>query len=276
MRHLNRPLKRLLTAAMLAVAAIAIGAVFGAAGESQAASKAAPSENSPPTISGTAQVGKALTADHGSWSGTAPLHYSYQWQRCNTNGGSCAGISGATARIYDVVTQDEGNTLRVHVTVKNTDGSASDTSVPTAVVAAAPAAPAPTGCPSGSGGVNVSQLSPPARLSIDGFQSTPSVIGRHPGQVQVRVHISACGGRSVEGALVYVAAIPFNQFDVPPEMATGSDGWSQLTLSQLRGYPASAHQQLLAVFLRARKSGDPPLAGISTSRLVSFKVNLNQ
>jgi hypothetical protein len=266
--------RRTFTAVALALSAIAIGAIFGAAGNGQAASSAAPSNTSPPTISGTAQQGKTLTADQGKWTGN-PTSYSYQWQRCDTNGGNCNGISGANKKLYDVVTQDVGHTLRVRVTAKNADGSTNATSVPTAVVTEATPAPAPTGCPSGSGGVNISQLSSPARLVVDGFTSNPSVIPRHPGNVTLRFHVSACGGRDVAGATVYATAVPYQQFDVPPEATSGSDGWAQLSLSQASRYPASSREQQLTVFVRARKSGEPLLGGISTRRLVAFPVNLN-
>jgi hypothetical protein len=267
--------RRTLTAVVLALSAIAIGAIFGAAGNGQAAGAAAPSNTSPPTISGTPQQGQTLTADPGKWTGN-PTSYAYQWQRCDKTGGSCNGISGANKKLYDVVVQDVGSTLRVRVSAKNADGSNSATSVPTAVITAAAAPPPATGCPSGSGGVNVSQLSPPARLVVDGFTSNPTVIGRQPGNITLRFHVSACGGRDTAGALVYAAAVPFEQFNVPPEATTGTDGWAQLSMSQASRYPASTHEQQLTVFVRARKSGESLLGGISTRRLVAFKVNLNQ
>jgi hypothetical protein len=39
------------------------------------------------------------------------------------------------------------------------------------------------------------------------------------------------------------------------------------------GYPSSGHQQLLAMFVRARQPGDATLGGISTRRLVSAHVS---
>ena len=74
--------------------------------------------------------------------------------------------------------------------------------------------------------------------------------------------------------LIYATAVPFSQFSIPAEAPTGSDGWGTMTMHQDRYFPASSRQQLLAVFVRARKSGDPLVGGVSTRLLVSFPVHL--
>jgi len=255
---------------LFAAAAVTVGVV---AGLSNAASDAAPVNTAEPKISGTAQEGQTLTASSGSWTSASTIHYSYQWRRCDTQGASCSNIGGANSSTYPLKHADAGNTIRVRVTAKNADGSAQATSAQTEVVKAAATPPA-TGCPSGTGTVDVAQLSPPARLLIDGQSASPSPITRSTSDLTMKFHVSACGGRSVSGALVYVTATPFNQFSVT-ETPTGSDGWATATQHSQAGFPASSRQQLLAVFVRARKPGEDVLAGISNRILVSFPVNLH-
>ncbi len=262
---------------LLALLGAGIVTVLVIAGFSEAAGSAAPSNQSPPSVSGKAQEGQTLTTSTGTWT-NSPTSYSYQWRRCDNNGGSCSTISGATDKTYTLKKVDVDNTIRSRVTAKNADGSNAATSVPTAVVTAAPTPPPTTkdGCPtSGSGTLDIKDVALPARLVVDGQSVTPSVISRSTQDVTVKFHVSACGGRSIQNALVYATAVPFEQFSIPSETPTGADGWATMTMHQDRFVPASARQQLLAVFVRARKSGEPTLGGISTRRLVSFKVNLN-
>lgn len=269
--------KSLLAGSIVLVLAAAFGVAL--AGIGSAASQAAPVPTAPPTISGTAREGQTLTANNGTWTGVGPITFTYQWQRCDTNGGSCSAIGGANEKTYALKNPDEGNTIRVRVTATNRDGSTARTTPPTAVVAdraVAPPPPAATGCPrAGTGPVTVASVTPPARLLIDGQTISPSPIGRATPGLTVRLHVSACGGRAVQGALVYGAAVPFQQFSVA-EQPTGADGWATLTMNRHSGYPASARQQLLVVFARARKPGESLLGGISTRRLVSFPVNLSR
>jgi hypothetical protein len=261
------------------VALVAAGAVtvLVVAALSNAASNAVPVNSGEPKISGTAQVGQTLTASTGTWT-NSPTSFAYQWRRCNAQGNGCANVGGADSSSYLVRNADEGDTLRVRVTAKNADGSATATSNATDVVKPRATTPPATsnGCPtSGSGTLDVGNVSGPARLLIDGQSISPSPITRSTADITVRFHVSACNGRSVQNALVLAEAVPFQQFSIPPETPTGADGWATMTMHQQSAFPASPRQQLLAVFIRARKSGENVLGGISTRRLVSFPVRLN-
>ena len=262
------------TTSLLALLGAGLVTVLAVAGFSIAAGDAAPTNQSPPTISGTTTVGSVLTASSGSWNGTTPITYAYQWRRCGQNGGSCSNISGGNKSTYKLKSADRGNTVRVRVTRRTATARRRPSRLPTALVTAPPA-PAPTGCPAGTGPTNVSGMSLPARLLVDGQAASPTTVTRSISDLTLRFHVSACGGRSIAGALVYATAVPFEQFNVPPEATTGDDGWATLTLHRASRFPASSVQQLLAVFVRARKPGEPMLAGISARMLVSFPVNLH-
>ena len=260
--------RRWTTVLLLALAAIAIGSVFGVARNGQAASTVVPSNTAPPTVSGTLQVGSTLTATNGTWNGTTPMTFAHQWQRCDENGASCSAIGGATANTYTLKQVDAGATLRVNVTATNADGPAQSTSVPTAVVGTT----AGTGCPSGTGAIAIADLSPPGRLLIDQQVTSPSLITGSTNQVVAHFRVTACGGRPVQGALVLATVVPYDQF-LGQESATAADGTINLTLNRLKGFPVSTKQQLLVIFVRARKAGEDPLGGVSTRRLVSFPVS---
>jgi hypothetical protein len=258
----------------LASLLIVLAAIAGTAEIGDAAAQTAPRNDSPPTVSGTAEEGKTLTATTGRWSGTDPITYAYSWRRCDADGGSCSAIGGANERTYTLKKVDVGNTLRVRVTATNKDGSVAATSVPTAVVKAAPVAPPAAGC-TGNAPIPIASVAPPERLTVDQQSISPSIVGRSTQSLTLRFHV-ACRGKSVQGALVYALAVPFNQFTTPAEVATGADGWAQITVTQLSGFPAARNQQLLVEFVRARKAGEDPLGGVSTRRLVSFPVDLRR
>ena len=238
-----------------------------------AAPATGPVNAAPPVISGTVQVGSTLTASTGTWNG-APTGYTYAWSRCDQNGASCAAIGGATTSTYVLQQVDAGTTLRVTVTAANASGSTPATSAQTAVVPAVPVPPA-TGCPSGTGTIQIADLSLPGQLLIASQTITPGLVTPSAKTIQVHFRITACGGRPVQGALVYATAVPFNQYSVPPEAPTGADGTVELTMTQLTGFPAARHQRLLVVFGRARKPGEVLTGGVSSRRLVSFPVSLH-
>jgi hypothetical protein len=80
-----------------------------------------PANSSPPTVTGSAGVGQKLSASTGTWSGTAPIGYAYQWQRCTP---ACTNIAGAVASSYALVSADQGASVGVTVTASNAAGSA--------------------------------------------------------------------------------------------------------------------------------------------------------
>ena len=51
-----------------------------------------------PAVSGVLRDGQVVTATDGAWTGTTPIAYTYQWQRCEADGTNCTDIAGATAR----------------------------------------------------------------------------------------------------------------------------------------------------------------------------------
>ena len=119
-------------------AAVAGTAVFAAAGGARTAATA-PTSSSLPTVSGSAQQGKTLTAASGTWAGTTPMKFAYAWQRCDTSGASCVAIADATAQTYTIVLDDVGYKLRVAVTATNSAGSmTADSAVTSAVTGSVP------------------------------------------------------------------------------------------------------------------------------------------
>jgi hypothetical protein len=226
-----------------------------------------PVNTSLPVITGTPQVGQTLTAGTGTWTGSG-ITFAFQWRRCNQTGDSCTDIAGATAATHVIASSELGATLRVGVSATNASGSARATSPATSVISEPP-----TGCPAGPGPAQVADVVPPARLVIDGQQTLPTVLPVGTHELTVRYHVSDTCGQSVQGALVYATALPYSQLSIPPEQPTGPTGYALLSFHTLFGFPVSQHQQLIAMFVRARKQGENLLAGISTRRLFSIRIS---
>jgi hypothetical protein len=123
-----------------------------------------PTNSALPAISGATTVGSTLSATQGAWSGN-PTGYGYRWRRCDITGNTCSDISGAGASTYTLTTADQASTLRVAVTATNTNGSSTASSMPTAVITAAPTAPSP---------------SPPSVTFDGGFDTGDTSQWQHP------------------------------------------------------------------------------------------------
>lgn len=83
-----------------------------------------------PTVSGEAKEGKTLSTSTGTWAGTEPFTYTYQWQHCtSTETSSCTDISGATSQTYTIQESDAGDWIRACVTAHNGYGETTACSV---------------------------------------------------------------------------------------------------------------------------------------------------
>jgi hypothetical protein len=88
------------------------------------ATSGGPANTLRPAILGDEFAGQTLTATNGRWTGS-PTSFGYQWLQCDSAGGGCFPIAGATGKTYDVRFADVYSTLRVAVTAKNASGSSS-------------------------------------------------------------------------------------------------------------------------------------------------------
>jgi Calcineurin-like phosphoesterase len=92
-----------------------------------------PSNTGVPMVTGTDRQGQMLSTTNGTWNGTAPITYKYQWQRCDAGGSNCQNV-GANSSSYPLGSADVDSTMRVSVTATNSAGFASATSALTSVV----------------------------------------------------------------------------------------------------------------------------------------------
>jgi len=252
------------------------------AGSGAAAAKQRPEPISNPTLTGTPKEGEFIFGHNGTWRNHVNS-FKFFWTRCDRTGGSCSNIAGANGFKYKATNADVGRTVRFKVLATNGDGQATAESGPSAVIQPAgssptppssPPPPASNGCPSGSGSADIGDISLPAHLILDGQQADPQTVTSNTQDITLRYHVSDSCGHDVRGALVYTTAVPFNQWSIPAETQTGQDGWASMTMHRLSGFPVGPHQQLIALFARARKSGESLLGGVSARRLFSVRVNL--
>jgi hypothetical protein len=233
-----------------------------------AAAGAAPNTAQQPTPQGTPAVGATLTAAEGTWTGDPPITFSYQWQRC-TPTYSCANIPNATARTYAASSNDVGFRLRVVMTAKNAFGTKTVTSNATALVPSLQPAGATT-LPDGRTSIPASSVALPQRLVIANVEFTPNPV-RSRDVITARFRVTDTRGYVVRDARVYVVGLPYSWTHASREVATGSDGWAVIQITPTAAMPLKSGGAAV-FFVRARKLGEPVLAGVSTRRLVQVRL----
>jgi hypothetical protein len=114
-----------------------VASASNAGGDASAASDAVlvaspPRRTRAPRVTGAPRVGRQVTCNVGAWAGTAPLRYTYAWQR--QVGRAWRAVPGATAARLRVGAGDVGRRVRCVVVATNVAGRATATSAPSAVV----------------------------------------------------------------------------------------------------------------------------------------------
>ncbi|MDQ3379130.1 MAG: hypothetical protein M3546_02245 [Actinomycetota bacterium] len=223
-----------------------------------------PVNTSIPLVLGTALVDSVATVQPGSWTGRQPISFSYAWLRCNSAGGECVAIGGATGRSYRLTTSDVNHKLRVSVTARNAVGSATVLSGESAIVSV----PLPAGAIRlGTGEISIPATSVPAdqRLIVSRVTFAPNPVTTRTRPLTVRVRVVDTRGYVVRDAVVFVRATP--RVTTGGRLLAGTDGWVTFRLQPLSTFPLRK-QGNVQFFVKASRSGDPALGGVAGYRLV--------
>ena len=225
----------------------------------------APANTSRPTVSApSATVGSTITGSVGSWGGTQPISYSFNWNRCDSTGNHCQTIANASAQTYTLTLADAGSTIAFVVTGSNSAGSSVAVSAPTPLVTSQPAGAIRLA--NGRVSIPASSVSLPHRLVISAVHfSRRPLHSRHA--FTGRFRITDTRGYLIRGARVRAVGIPYGWITHTHEVTTGTNGYAVITFHPTRHLPLRKGATLVLA-IRARKPGDNTLAGVTAHRLV--------
>lgn len=223
---------------------------------------ARPTNTAEPSISGSPVVGNRLQASRGDWIGEQPITFRYVWLRCSAQGDNCSEIPGAEDTQYEVRDSDVGRTIRVRVIARNDRGTTSAVSNPTAIVT-------DTGSPTGA--IDAASLRAAGdRLVVAQVRFSPNPVTSSTAPINVRVQVTARGGRPVSGALVFMRGTP--RVVEGQTVSTAADGWATLTLVPNRLFPQPRNGYNVQFFVKTFRRSDPALGGIAGYRLVQVRL----
>jgi len=217
----------------------------------------APTNTALPAVTGTAQVGKALTTSNGTWDDPSAT-FTYAWNRCDAAGANCVAISGATTSSYTLVTADQGHTIRSVVTAKNAIGSTAATSGATSTVSVGQ-----------NGTVPAASVVLPNLLKVASLTYSQNPIKARKTPTTMRIHVTDLNNNSVVGALVFVQGVPYSRIENIPETQTDSTGWATVKITPTKNFP---HKGYITMFVRTRVPGQDLLVGSSSRRLVQATI----
>jgi hypothetical protein len=107
------------------------------------------------------------------------------------------------------------------------------------------------------------------RLIVDSVSFSPSPVRSRSEPIRIVVKIEDSRNFVVRDALVFIRSTPVVT-QTPPETKTGQDGTITFTVQPESDFPIK-NGYAVQFFVRARKEGDRPLAGIAGYRLVQVE-----
>jgi hypothetical protein len=229
-----------------------------------------PVNTAAPFARGTMVVGQVVTAEPGTWTGRAPITFSYRWLRCNSAGGDCQSIAGAGSRDYRVSSSDVGRKLRFNVTARNSLGSSTVLSGESATVTE----PLPSGAirlPSGEISIPAASVPSSQRLVVSQVTFSPNPVRSRTGVITIRVRAKDTRGFVVRDALVFVRSTPRVTTGGDRQVTT-TDGWVTYQLAPNGNFPQPRNGFNVQFFVKVYRSGDPGLGGVAGYRLVQVRL----
>jgi hypothetical protein len=228
----------------------------------------APANTRRPAITGSMVEGATVTLDRGTWAGASS--FSYQWLRCNSAGGDCVAIAGATGTQYKLTTPDVGHRIRANVTARNSRG-------PTTVMSGEPATVVPAGpvgvvlLPTGERSIPATSVATTERLVVSEVRFSPNPIRSRTAPISIRVRVKDTRAYVVRDALVFVRSTPLVTKGVS-RVRTATDGWASFTMQPRFNFPRPRNGFNVQYFVKAYRAGDHPLAGVAGYRLVQVRL----
>ena len=233
------------------------------------ASPRAPVNTQRPSVSGSMVEGSTVTVNRGSWTGGGTITFTYQWLRCDSGGGNCSSIPGATGTQYQLTANDVGRKVRVNVTARNSAGSTTAISSEAATVQAA----GPAGVvvlPSGEKSIPVTSVPKTERLIVDQVRFTPNPIRSQVAPFSVQVRVKDTRGYVVRDAIVFARSTPLVTRAGVSRRPTLTDGWVVFQMTPRSNFPELKGN--VQFFVKAYRSGDNPLGGVAGYRLAQVRL----
>ena len=224
-----------------------------------------------PTLSGTAQQDQTLHVVPGTWTGRQPITFTFDWLRCDSSGNNCIVQPGFNDDSYVVRAGDVDRTIRARVNADG-DGKASRLTLPSAKVTVPSGPIGMITLPNGEKSIPTTSVPSNERLVVDQVNFSPSPVRSRTGTITVRIKIKDTRGYVVRDAEIFFRSTPLVTHNVQNQK-TGQDGWLQLETVPEKDFPEIRGGYAVQFFVKASRTGDPELGGISGTRLVQVPLS---